>query len=69
MASQNTPPQDCIQSPGGFLIWAMPLVAFGFGLPSIKKGGVILFGEEGARHYVPFVLWFNFWAGSAYAAA
>jgi len=47
----------------------MPLVAFGFGLPSIKKGGVILFGEEGARHYVPFVLWFNFWAGSAYAAA
>ncbi|MDP1831578.1 MAG: hypothetical protein Q8K67_05935 [Geothrix sp.] len=59
--------------PRGFRVWAMALVAVGFGLLSIKEGGAILFGGEATRtaagNYVPFVLWFNFWAGFAYVAA
>ena len=47
------------------------LVAIGFGLLSIKEGGSVLFGAEAARiavgNYVPFVVWFNFLAGFAYA--
>jgi uncharacterized membrane protein (DUF2068 family) len=54
-------------------IWALPLVAVGFGLLTIKEGGTILFGDEAARvaagNYVPFVLWFNFLAGFAYVIA
>lgn len=54
----------------GFRIWAISLVAAGFGLLTIKEGGTILFGGEAARaaagNYVPFVLWFNFVAGFAY---
>jgi hypothetical protein len=57
----------------GFWIWAISLVAVGFGLLTIKEGGTILFGDEAARtaagNYVPFVLWFNFLAGFAYVAA
>ena len=57
----------------GPLIWAISLVAVGFGLLTIKEGGTILFGGEAARaaagNYVPFVLWFNFVAGFAYVAA
>ncbi len=57
----------------GPLIWAISLVAVGFGLLTIKEGGTILFGDEAARatagNYVPFVLWFNFLAGFAYVAA
>ena len=57
----------------GPLIWAISLVAAGFGLLTIKEGGTILFGGEAARveagNYVPFVLWFNFVAGFAYVAA
>lgn len=57
----------------GFSIWAISLVAIGFGLLTIKEGGTILFGDEAARatagNYVPFVLWFNFLAGFAYVAA
>jgi len=57
----------------GILIWAMSLVAVGFGLLTIKEGGAILFGGEAAQasagNYVPFVLWFNFLAGFAYVAA
>ena len=49
------------------------LVAVGFGLLTIKEGGMILFGDEAARNaagnYVPFVLWFNFVAGFAYVIA
>jgi hypothetical protein len=57
----------------GFRIWAISLVAAGFGLLTIKEGGTILFGDAAARaaagNYVPFVLWFNFLAGFAYVAA
>jgi ACR3 family arsenite efflux pump ArsB len=41
-----------------------------FGLATIKEGGAVLFFEGAARqaagNYVPFVLWFNFFAGFAY---
>ena len=57
----------------GFSVWAISLVAIGFGLLTIKEGGTILFGDEAARsaagNYVPFVLWFNFVAGFAYVVA
>lgn len=57
----------------GFRIWAISLVAVGFGLLTVKEGGMILFGDEAARtaagNYVPFVLWFNFVAGFAYVVA
>lgn len=57
----------------GFRIWAISLIAVGFGLLTIKEGGTILFGGEAARatagNYVPFVLWFNFTAGFAYVVA
>jgi hypothetical protein len=57
----------------GFRIWAISLVAIGFGLLTIKEGGTILFGDAAAHaaagNYVPFVLWFNFLAGFAYVAA
>ena len=50
-----------------------PLVAVIFGLMTILEGGSVLFGGGAARlsagMYVPFVLWFNFLAGSAYVAA
>ena len=53
-------------------IWVISLVAIGFGLLTIKEGGTILFGDGVARaaagNYVPFVLWFNFLAGFAFAA-
>lgn len=57
----------------GFRVWAISLVAVGFGLLTIKEGGTVLFGGEAARaaagYYVPFVLWFNFVAGFAYVVA
>lgn len=57
----------------GFIIWAISLVAVGFGLLTIKEGGMTLLGDEAARtaagNYVPFVLWFNFVAGFAYVVA
>ncbi|NDP39988.1 MAG: hypothetical protein GZ093_14765 [Rhodoferax sp.] len=57
----------------GLAIWAISLVAIGFGLLTIKEGGTILFGGDAARvaagNYVPFVLWFNFLAGFAYVVA
>jgi hypothetical protein len=57
----------------GFRVWAISLLAAGFGLLTIKEGGTVLFGDETARaaagNYVPFVLWFNFLAGFAYVAA
>jgi len=57
----------------GLLIWAISLVAIGFGLLTIKEGGLTLSGDETAvreaGNYVPFVLWFNFVAGFAYVIA
>lgn len=57
----------------GFLLRAISLVAIGFGLLTIKEGGMTLGGDEAAvsaaGNYVPFVLWFNFLAGFAYVIA
>lgn len=57
----------------GFRIWAVSLLALGFGLLTIKEGGAVLFGDDAARaaagNYVPFVVWFNFMAGFAYVIA
>ena len=57
----------------GFLVRAISLVAIGFGLLTIKEGGMTLSGDEAAvsaaGNYVPFVLWFNFLAGFAYVIA
>ncbi|MDP1995712.1 MAG: hypothetical protein Q8J90_00790 [Gallionella sp.] len=57
----------------GFLIRTISLVAIGFGLMTIKEGGMTLSGNEAAvsaaGNYVPFVLWFNFMAGFAYVIA
>lgn len=57
----------------GFLISAISLIAIGFGLLTIKEGGMTLMGNEEAvsvaGNYVPFVLWFNFLAGFAYVIA
>lgn len=51
----------------------MALVAVGFGLLTIKEGGMTLSGDKAAvaaaGNYVPFVLWFNFIAGFAYVIA
>lgn len=55
--------------------WATPaaLVALAFGALTIFAGGRVLFGPATVRatagNYVPFVLWFNFFAGFAYMAA
>jgi len=52
---------------------AIALVAIGFGLLTIKEGGMTLSGDAAAvaaaGNYVPFVLWFNFLAGFAYVIA
>ena len=49
------------------------IIAIVFGIITIKSGGSVLFldglARENAGHYVPFVLWFNFFAGFAYLLA
>ena len=59
--------------PSELMLWVISLVAIGFGLLTIKEGGMVLFGDEvasaAAGSYVPFVLWFNFLAGFAYVVA
>lgn len=54
-------------------VWAISLLALGFGLLTIKEGGKVIFGADAARiaagNYVPFVVWFNFLAGFAYVTA
>ena len=54
-------------------VWVASLVAIVFGLMTIREGGMVLFGPpeyaEAAGNYVPFVLWFNFIAGSFYIIA
>jgi len=56
-----------------FWVRATALVAIGFGLLTIKEGGMTLSGDAAAvtaaGNYVPFVLWFNFVAGFAYVVA
>ena len=54
-------------------IWAISVIALIFGGLTIKSGGLVLF-TDGEFHqqqgnYVPFVLWFNFFAGFAYIIA
>jgi len=52
---------------------AIAVFAIGFGLLTIKEGGLVVSGDEAARaaagNYVPFVVWFNFLAGFAYVIA
>jgi len=54
-------------------IWVVSLLALVFGLMTLKSGSAVLFIDGEARlaagHYVPFVLWFNFFAGFAYIIA
>lgn len=56
-------------------VWlrALSIVAVGFGLLTLREGGMTLGGDEdavkAAGNYVPFVLWFNFLAGFAYIVA
>lgn len=54
-------------------IWVITVIAVVFGLLTIKSGGSVLFvdgiAREEAGNYVPFVLWFNFFAGFAYLLA
>ena len=53
--------------------WIVTFVAIMFGFLTIKSGGSVLFidgaARENAGNYVPFVLWFNFFAGFAYLLA
>lgn len=52
---------------------AIGAIAMAFGLATIVSGGRVLFGGDAARaaagDYLPFVVWFNFFAGFAYVAA
>lgn len=54
-------------------IWVVAFIATVFGLLTLKSGGSVLFidgiAREEAGNYVPFVLWFNFFAGFAYLLA
>ncbi len=54
------------------LITSLSIVAILFGIATLKEGGTVLFteaGKRGAGNFVPFVLWFNFFAGFAYILA
>ncbi len=54
------------------LIIFLSIVATLFGIATIREGGAVLFTEAGkqdAGNFVPFVLWFNFFAGFAYILA
>ena len=48
---------------------AASIVAIVFGLLTIASGGSALFGSVDMGDVVPFVLWFNFFAGFAYVIA
>lgn len=55
------------------LIYVLAAFLILFGLLTIKEGGSVLFFDSTARveagNYVPFVLWFNFFAGFFYVVA
>lgn len=59
--------------PRPWWLGALAVFAVLFGLLTLKEGGSVLFLDGQARraagHYVPFILWFNFIAGFAYAIA
>lgn len=85
MMSRNTSTDDpsCTGGPGGRggsshrqrdrWLQLLAVIAIGFGLLTLKEGGMTLAGNAAAvaaaGNYVPFVLWFNFLAGFAYVAA
>ena len=54
-------------------VWSITLVTLVFGVLTIYSGGAVLFidgsAREDAGNYVPFVLWFNFFAGFIYLLA
>lgn len=62
-------------SPAAGRLWShiAAVVAIVFGLATIHEGGAVLLGEpaavRAAGNYVPFVLWFNAFAGFAYVLA
>ncbi len=53
-----------------YTIRILAAVAFVFGVVTLFKAGSVLFGPQSARdavgNFVPFVLWFNFFAGFVY---
>ncbi len=54
--------------------WALrglAIVAFFFGIATVRAGGSVLFGDGAAAagDFFPFVVWFNFIAGFFYIAA
>lgn len=51
------------------IIRVVSLFACLFGVLTVKEGGSVLFGGADAGAYVPFVLWFNFFAGFVYVIA
>ncbi len=59
-----------VRGSGGGWLRGMAVVAIIFGAMTIKAGGSVLFIDGEARQaagaYVPFVVWFNFFAGFAY---
>lgn len=58
----------------GARTWALrglAVVAFVFGIATVRAGGSVLFGDGAAAagNFFPFVVWFNFLAGFFYVAA
>ena len=62
-----------VKSEKNTVVWILTFIAVIFGLLTIKSGGLVLFGgssfQKAAVNYVPFVLWFNFFAGFVYLLA
>jgi len=54
------------------LMRTLAVFAFLFGIVTLYKSGNVLFGPQSARdavgNFVPFVVWFNFFAGFLYVA-
>ncbi len=61
------------QAKKNIVLRVVAVIAFLFGLLTIKSGGSVLFGPETAKlaagNAVDFVLWFNFLAGFLYVIA
>jgi len=61
------------RAPVGIGLRILSVVGIVFGIMTLFSAGNVLFGPQSARElagaYVPFVVWFNFVAGSFYIAA
>ena len=61
-----------MQNPLPLKLRTAATIALAFGALTILSGGAVLFfsgpARQAAGNYVPFVLWFNFFAGFAYIA-